>query len=107
MSSPNLFNVLTNGSSGDHEILPATPDQKIRVRQLCIQNKDLSQCEVSIKNSGQILIGPVTLQGQGFFVLELASEEYENFFVLSTNSSLVINVNNNNELLVFGWSTRY
>jgi hypothetical protein len=107
MSSPNLFNVLTNGSSGDHEIIPATPDEKVRVRQLNIQNQGSSSTSVSIKNQGNILIGPIVLPEGSLISLELTSEEYENFFVLSKNTSLVINVNTNEPVLVFGWSMRY
>ena len=107
MSSPNLFNVLTNGLSGDHEIIPGILDRKIRVRQLGIQNRSLNKCEISIKNQNQTLIGPIIIQGESLFVLELTSEEYENMFTLSTNTSLVVNVNNNSELLVFGWRMLY
>lgn len=107
MSSPNLFNVLTNGSSGDHEIIPASSDEKIRIRQLNIQNQGLSSTTVSIKNQGSVLIGPIILPENSLISLELTSEEYENYFVLSKNTSLEINIGSNVPVLVFGWSMRY
>lgn len=99
----NPFNVLTT-LAGDNEIVPASPDHRIRVRQINIQNRHATtETDIQIKSGGNVIFGPIALPAKSLISVELASEEKEHIIETSIGASLVVNSSQAVPLINFGW----
>ena len=104
MAVPNLFN-FAGTVDGDQTILTGLAGRSWRVRQLNIQNReDITEAHILVKSNGSTIIGPIIIPPKQLLSLELASEEYQQMFILEPGNNLVINTDEAVNITVFGFA---